>query len=76
MQHLGQSKSISFDRGSKQPSTPVKGADQTTTQQQAPIYHSFYTNKAELELEIGKYKAKKTEDMINSMKRRYSIFLY
>ena len=31
-----QSKSISFDRGSKQPSTPVQGADQTATQQQAP----------------------------------------
>ena len=41
-----------------------------------PIHHSFYTNKVELELEIGKYKAKKTEDMIKSMKRRYSIFLY
>ena len=34
---------------------------------------SFYTNKAELELEIGKYKAKKAEDVIKSMKRRYSI---
>ena len=34
---------------------------------------SFYTNKAGLELEIGKYKAKKAEDVIKSMKRRYSI---
>ena len=34
---------------------------------------SLYNNKAELELEIGKYNAKKVEDVIKSMKRRYSI---
>jgi hypothetical protein len=34
---------------------------------------NFIHNKAELELEIGKYKAKKAEDVIRSMKRRYSI---
>ncbi len=33
----------------------------------------FYHNKSELELKIGKYKAKRTEDVIKSMKRRYSI---
>ena len=33
----------------------------------------FYHSKSELELEIGKYKAKKAEDVIRSMKRRYSI---
>ena len=33
----------------------------------------LYSNKAALELEIGKYKAKKAEDVIKSMKRRYSI---
>ena len=31
-----QSKSISFERGNKQSSTPTQGADQTGTQQQAP----------------------------------------
>ncbi len=33
----------------------------------------LYSNKAALELEIGKYKAKKAEDVIKSIKRRYSI---
>ena len=33
----------------------------------------FHDSKSELELKIGKYKAKKAEDVIRSMKRRYSI---